>query len=131
MSCRFHFFDLETKSHVIEHRQVFEQGVMLEDEPDVAFLHGEVVDAFAIDEDVAGGRNLQAGNQSQHGCFSAAAWAQKAEQLSFVDDERDPSHRRGRTELLCESTHFDFHWLTALPLPRRSFQLAPWRSPRP
>ena len=49
----FPFLDLEAESDVLEHVHGLEQGVILEHEPDVALLDGEVIDALAANEDVA------------------------------------------------------------------------------
>ena len=104
---------------------------MLKHEANVAFLHGEVVDALPIDEDVAGGWDFEACNQPQHRGLAAAARAEQSQQFTFVHHERNIADRRSGTEFFGEPADFYFHRLTALLLLRRSFPLWPWRSPAP
>jgi hypothetical protein len=70
-------------------RHRLEQGVVLEDEADVAPLDGEIVDALAADVDVAGGGHFQAGDHAEHGGLAAAAGAEEGDQLAVLDGQVD------------------------------------------
>ena len=68
---------------------VLEQRVVLEHEPDVAALNGDIVDAVAANEDVAAGGHFQAGDHAQDGRLAAAAGPEQGHQLSLFDGEGD------------------------------------------
>ena len=74
---------------LLEDVHVLEQRVVLEHEPDVAALNGDVVDAVAANEDVAAGGRLQAGDHAQDGRFAPAAGAEQGHQLALFDGEGD------------------------------------------
>src|SRR3954465_11024095 len=83
------FLDFEAEGNVLEHVHALEQSVALEDEADIALLHGQVVDALAADENIAGSRHFQAGDHPEHGSFAAAAGSQQSNQLAFFDRKRN------------------------------------------
>ena len=79
---------------------VLEQGVILEDETDVALLDRRLVDAVAADEDVAGGGHFQAGDHAQDGGLAAAAGTEQGHQLALLDGEGDVADGGDVAELL-------------------------------
>jgi len=85
--------DFEAEGDVVKGGHVFEQGVVLEDEADVALLDGDAVDLEAADEDAAAGGSFQAGDEAQDGGFAAAAGAEQGEQLALGDREVDVLNR--------------------------------------
>src|SRR3712207_9227271 len=56
---------LEAVGHVVQHAQVREQGVLLEDGVDVTAIRGHADRGAPADEDLAGGRLLEAGHHAQ------------------------------------------------------------------
>src|SRR6266567_60878 len=77
------FLDLQAEGDVFEHGHVLEQGVVLEDEPDVALLHGQIINALAANEHVTGGRHFQTGDHTQHRRLAAAAGSEQGHQLAL------------------------------------------------
>ena len=77
------FLDLQAEGDVFEHGHVLEQGVVLEDEPDVALLHGQVINALTANEHVTGGRHFQTGDHAEHGGLAAAAGSEQGHQLAL------------------------------------------------
>src|SRR5690606_16522214 len=59
--------DLESEGDVLAHGHVLERGVVLEHEPDVAFLRGDAGDVLAGDVDGARVEGLEAGDRTQQG----------------------------------------------------------------
>src|SRR5581483_8396105 len=98
----FPFFDFEAQLDVLEHAHVFEQGVVLENETDVALLDGDVVDPFAADEDVAIGGNLKTGDHAENGGFATAAGTEQRHQFAFMDGEIYRIDRRNFPEFFAD-----------------------------
>ena len=79
--------ELERKRHVLVHRHVGVQSVALEHHGDVAILGRHVVDALAVDEHVARGNVLQAGDHAHRRGLTAARGANEDDKLLVVDGE--------------------------------------------
>src|SRR5438552_11565764 len=77
-------FYFQAESDVFEDGHVLKQGVILENETDVPLLDFDIIDTLAADENVATGGHFQAGDEPQHGRFTAAARAEKREQFAFT-----------------------------------------------
>ena len=65
------------------------QRVVLEHGADVALVRLAVIDHFAVEQDVAGGGLLEAGDQPQRGGLAASRWSQQREETAPRDRERD------------------------------------------
>ena len=68
------------------------EGVVLEDDGDVAVPGREAVHDLAVDGDGARGGFLEAGNQAQGGCFAAAGRPDQHEQFLVFNDEGGVIH---------------------------------------
>ncbi len=82
-------FDFQAEGDVIEDGHALEEGVVLEHEPDVALLHGHIVDLLAMDEDVAFGGRFQTGDHAQNGGLAAAAGAEQRHEFAVFDFKID------------------------------------------
>jgi hypothetical protein len=67
--------EVQREGHVVAHRHVRVQRVVLEDHRDVACLGRHVVDHLACDADLAASDLLEAGDHAQQGGLAAAGWA--------------------------------------------------------
>ena len=63
---------LQAKRQVLCHRQVGEQGVVLEHHANVAFFSGQLADVLAIELDGAGVGHLETGHQFERGGLATA-----------------------------------------------------------
>ena len=79
--------ELERKCHVLVHRHIGVQSVALEHHGDVAVLGRHVVDALAVDEHVARGNVLQAGDHAHRRGLTAARRANEDDELLVVNGE--------------------------------------------
>ena len=91
---------LEAVGHVLEHRHVREQRVVLEDGVDAAPVGRDADRVDAADQDRALGRLLEAGEQAQRGRLAAARRAEQREELAAAHGEIDAVDRRDRAEAL-------------------------------
>ena len=79
--------DLQGEAHVLAHRHVGVEGVVLEDHRDVAVLRRNVRDVLVADEDATGVDVLQAREHAQRGGLTAAGRADEDEELAVLDFE--------------------------------------------
>ena len=79
--------ELERKRHVLVHRHIGVQSIALEHHGDVAVLGSDVVDALAVDEHVARGDILQAGDHAHRRGLTAARRANEDDELLVVNGE--------------------------------------------
>ena len=79
--------ELEREAHVLAHRHVRIQRVVLEDHRDVAIARRELVDALAADDQLAVGDLLQARDHPQRGRLPAARRADEDHELAVADLE--------------------------------------------
>ena len=82
-----HLGELEREAHVVAHRHVRVQRVVLEDHRDVAVLRRLLVDHLAADQQLAVGDVLEAGDHPQGGRLPAARRADEDDELAVVDLE--------------------------------------------
>ena len=85
--------ELKRKRHVLVYRHVGVQSVALEHHGDVAVLGRHVVDALAIDEHVARGNVLQAGDHAHRRGLTAARGANENDELLVMHGEVKVLHR--------------------------------------
>jgi hypothetical protein len=85
--------EAQREGHVLVHRHVGVQGVALEDHGDVAVLGRHVVHAPAVDQEVARGDVLEAGDHAQRGGLAAARRTDEDDELLVVDREVEVLHR--------------------------------------
>ena len=72
----------EPEGDVVEDVQVREEGVVLEDAVDVALVRRRLGDVGAVQEDLAGGRLLEAGDHAQGRGLPAAGRPEQREELA-------------------------------------------------
>ena len=84
---------LETELHVAARGEVRKQGVILEHGADVALIRLALIDDLAVEQDVAGGGLLEAGDQAQRGGLAASGRAQQGEETAPRNGERDVTDR--------------------------------------
>ena len=82
----------QRERHVLEHRHVRVERVVLEHHGDVPVLGIELVDDTAIDGDLAGGDVLQPGDHAQQRALAAARGADEDDELAVGDFEVDAMH---------------------------------------
>ena len=82
--------------HVLATRHVREQGVVLEDDADVALVGRQVVDGGAVDPHAAGGLADEAGDDAQQGGLAAAGRTEQGHDLARLDGERHAVDGDGR-----------------------------------
>ena len=72
--------------------EVGEEGVVLEDGADVAFVGRVVVDGLAIEQHIAGGGLFETGDEAEGGGLAAAGGSEEGEEGAARDGERDAPH---------------------------------------
>ena len=84
----------QPERHVLEHIKMREQGVALEDDPDVSRIGWDPAHGATGDDDLALVGVLESSNQSQRRALATAARSQKGEKLSLCAPEgRHSGHR--------------------------------------
>jgi hypothetical protein len=83
----------QAERHVVEHRHVAKQRVVLEHETHVALAHMHVGGVLAAEQDAAGVGRFQAGDDAQQRGLAAARRAQQRDQFAGVDVQVDVLQR--------------------------------------
>ena len=83
------------KGEVLRHRHVREQGVVLEHDADVAPVRRHVVDRPAVENDLALGHRLEAGEHHEAGGLARARRAEQRQELAPRDVEAELLHHQG------------------------------------
>ncbi len=78
--------------HVLAHRHVREQRVVLEHHAEIALVRRRPRDRPAIQQDLAGRRRFEAGQHHQGGRLAGARGAQQREELAAPDVEIELAH---------------------------------------
>jgi hypothetical protein len=112
-----HLLVAHAEGDVVEHVQVGEEGVALEDRVDVAAVGRDGGEADPVEADVPRGRPLEAGDQAQRRRLAAAARAEQGEELPGGDLEVDRVDRDHVLEALLE--RFQPHLPALVPADRR------------
>jgi hypothetical protein len=92
---------------VVEHRQVREQRVRLEDRVDVALVRRQGAHVAAADEDRAVVGLLEAGDQPQRRRLAAARRPEQRQELAVANGEVDAVDGRDRAEALRDPPQLD------------------------
>ena len=93
----------QRERHVLAHRHVRVQRVVLEDHRDVAFLRRHAVHDVVPDRDLAVGDFLQAGDHPQQRGLAAAGRPDEHAELAVGDRDVDATDHVGRTEPLLDA----------------------------
>ena len=110
--------DPQAEGHVLEHRHVPEQGIVLEHETDIALAHVEIRGILAADDDVAAVGLLQPRDDPQQCGLAAAGGAEQRHQFTVVKIEVDVGQGRVLIEMLVESLNLNAHGCLSKPLNR-------------
>src|SRR5690606_19284223 len=100
---------LEAEADVLRHRHVTEQRVMLEDEADIALLHGPARGVLVAEEHRAGGGEVEAGDEAQERRLARAGRPQQRDQLARADVERHVVKRGEAAEFLVHVDETKLH----------------------
>ena len=92
----------QAEGHVLEHRHVGVERVVLEDHRDVAVLGLELVDQALADPDLAAGDLLEAGDHAQGRALAAARGPDQHDELAIGDREVDAGDRGHRAIALAQ-----------------------------
>ena len=119
---------LERKAHVLAHRHVRVEGVVLEDHRNVTVLRWKIGDVASADGDGAPRRKLQPGHHAQRRRFSTAGWSHQHQELAWGHLERKIIHRGQLTRGvdLLDVTEGDSRLLTC----NRHADILPYQRPK-
>jgi hypothetical protein len=104
---------LQAEGDVVEDVQVREEGVVLEDGVHVAVVRRRVRDVGAVQENLTGGRLLEAGDHAQGRGLPAPGRPEQREELAARHVQVDAVDSGHLGELLRQLAQFDFaacHW---------------------
>ena len=101
--------DLEAKGHVIKHRHVPKQGVMLEHKPHLALAHMHIGGVFTAEQNAALPWAFQPRNDAQQRGFAAAGGAQQCHQLTRGNVQVHISQGMKVAKLLADVSNFNTH----------------------
>src|SRR6218665_2488260 len=104
--------DAQAEGHVLEHRHVAEQGVVLEHEAHVALAHMHAGGVGAAEMDAAGVGRLQPGNDAQQRGLAAARGAEQGEQFARGNVQAHIAQRMEVAKLLADVADFYAHGLS-------------------
>src|SRR4051812_18066536 len=109
--------DVLTRGHVREER------VRLEHHAHVALVGGDVRDVLAVDDDSAGVRWIEAGNETQRRCLAAPRRTEQRQELALPQVDLDPIERFHAAEVAVQVLQFEIgHYrapaMTAARAPR-------------
>jgi hypothetical protein len=102
-----HAHVLQPERHVVEDAHVRIQRVRLEHHRAAARRGRDVVDALAVEDDVAGGGRLEARDQAQQRRLAATRGADEHDELAVGDREVDAVDDLGFAEGLVDALEFE------------------------
>src|SRR5918992_2888158 len=111
---------LEPVRHVVEHAQVWEERVRLEDGVHVPLVGREVRDVVAADQHLALVGPFEAGDQAKRRRLPTARWAEQRQELAAVDVEIEPVDGDDVVEALRHATELDVELAHATRSPLRA-----------
>ena len=118
--------EFRPESDVLRHRQVGEQRRPLEDEVHGPLVCRPVGDVVAEDADAALVRDLEAGDDSQHGGFAAAARSEKRHELAVGYSEVERVNGYLGRVLLRDALQLDREPARILPDPLEALLRRDW-----
>ena len=80
--------------HVVAHRHVRKQRVVLEHHAEIALVRRGAGDGLAVEQDLAGGGRLEAGQHHQRGGLARARGAQQRQELAAADVQVELAHHQ-------------------------------------
>lgn len=98
---------------VVKDRHIAEQGVVLEHEADAPLGSRNVIDPFAVDDDVAAVGIFKAGQHAQDRRLAAAAGSQEGDQFALVDAKGNVPRGVERAVVFFDMLHLDVHDITS------------------
>ncbi len=101
----------QSEGHVLEHRHVRVERVVLEHHGDVPVLRRDVIDHALTDHDLAAGDLLEPGDHAQCRALAAARRTDQHDELVVVDFEVDAPHRLGLVVALTQLLQHDLRHL--------------------
>src|ERR1700754_4621355 len=118
--------DAQAECDVLEHAHVPEEGVVLEDEPDVASTRTLFGGVLTVDEDRTFVGAVEPGDDAKQSRLSGTRRAEQREELTSRNRQVDPAQCLERAECPRGVAHFDAHRFNS-----RSFLTPSRRRPRP
>src|SRR6202162_2381720 len=109
----------QTEAHVLRHRLVRIQRIVLKDHCNVAVFRGEIVDDALPDSDLSVPDRLQARDHTQERRFSAAGGPDQSHEFAVRDRDGDPMNHLDAAISLADVDNVD-----------RSHSSPPWRAMR-
>ena len=82
--------DAQAEGHVLEHGHVAEQGVVLEDEADIAGADMAPTGVDLVHQDLAAGREVEAGDDPEQGRLARAGRPEERHELALAHLQGDP-----------------------------------------
>ena len=98
---------MESVGDVVEDRQVAEQGIVLEDEADAAFLDAETIGGLPVERDAAALVALEPGDDAEQGRLAGPRWTEQGQEFAVRDVERHAVQRGAGIERLDDIAHRD------------------------
>ena len=122
------FAQLQREGHVLAHRHVRVERVVLEHHGDVAVLRRHVVHHAAADRDLAAGDVLEPGDHAQQRRLAAAGRADQHDELAVRDVDAHAVQDLHGTEGFPDVADIDGRHLSPLPGPSRASvaRVRPW-----
>ncbi len=106
----------QAERHVVAHRHVRIQRVVLEHHRDVALFRQHVVDDASADRDLAGADLLEPGDHPQQRRLAAAGRADQHRELAVGDVDVDAVDDVRRAKVLFDATYRDLRHQRLSPL---------------
>src|ERR1039457_232504 len=100
---------LEPVGHILKHRHVRPECVVLKHHADAALVRRHIVHFALVEADLPLVRSVEAGDQPQQRRLAAARRTQEGEHLAFLDGEVDSAYHLKRPEPLGQVTNCDAH----------------------
>src|SRR4051794_30520452 len=99
----------QAEGHVLEHGHVPEERVVLEDEADTARTGVAVARVLVVEQHLAGGREVEPGDDAEQRGLAGARRAQQRHELARLDAERDAAQGREVVEAAGKVADLDGH----------------------